>query len=229
MSTKSLLRAPEQKVLEAAKTALLVARGKSKLAGYGMNEQYFSKCEADILTASGFKTDEELSKELRSITNQKNSKLIEAIKWGEAVKLRLELAFPDNHEVAEEFPTNFSKARKSETLMLEVIPNINNLIDKYAAKLKEKGLADDHKQKGTAIAQQLDELNKQQETMKKTHPQYTVERIAAYQKLYDMVNEINKTGRTAYADSAADLKVFQSPWQTSEKKDAKEAEIKPQQ
>jgi hypothetical protein len=76
------------------------------------------------------------------------------------------------------------------------------------------------------IGGQLDELNTQHQTLKKNRPQYTQERIAAYVKLYNTVNEINKTGRKAYANSAADLLVFKSPWPVKEKKNYKENETK---
>jgi hypothetical protein len=221
-----ILEVPEQKVLETAKTILTIAKTKEKLAQYGMDAVYFSTFEADIANASGFKTDEELKKELESFTKLKNDKLAEAGKWGDEVKIRLELAYADNPSAAKEFPVNFSKAKKSETLMLEVIPNINNLIDKHAVKLKEKGLPDDHKQKGLDLKQQIDDANTSQETMKKNRPQYTQERVAAYVKLYDKVNDINKTGRTAYANSAADLQVFKSPWPVSKKKDSNDINTK---
>jgi len=55
---------------------------------------------------------------------------------------------------------------------------------------------------------QLDTLNTQQETLKKGRNAYTQQRIAAYEKLYDTVNEINMIGRLAYAGSPADLKAF---------------------
>ena len=60
--------------------------------------------------------------------------------------------------------------------------------------------------------------------MKKNRSAYTQERVAAYQKLYNKVKEINKTGRQAYADSAADLEVFKSPWKLGNKKETKKVE-----
>ena len=224
MATASKLHVPEQKILETAKATVKVARGKEKLAEYGMNPEYFITVDAEILSASGYKTDEEITRELKSITQQKNRKLVEAGKWGDKVKTRLELAFPKNPEIVKEFPANWTKAKRDEATMLEVIPVINNLIDKYEVKLKEKGLPDDHKQKGLEIRTEIDTLNTEQERLKKLGPEYTQERIAAYTKIYDRVNEINKAGREAYADSPADLVVFKSPWPAAEKKTVKAIE-----
>ncbi len=221
MVTSLRLHVPEQKILEKAKAIVMIARGKEKLAEYGMNEAYFTNVDAEILTASGFKTDEEITRELKSITQQKNKKLVEAGNWGDKVKTRLALAFPKNGEIVKEFPANWSKVKRDETTMLEVIPNINNLIDKYSVELKKKGLPDDHKQRGVELRTEIDTLNTDQEKLKKLGPEYTQQRVAAYTKIYDRVNEINKAGREAYADSTADLVVFKSPWPAAEKKTGK--------
>jgi hypothetical protein len=225
VASKKLLRAPEEEILEKAKTAAGIGRSKEKLSQFGMNPAYFDSFDSEIVTASGYMSDEEYTKKQESTTNEKNAKLAEAGKWGDGIKLRLELAYPDNAEIAKEFPSaKFTKAKRDEKTMLEIIPNICNLIDKHAAKLKEKGMPDDYKQQGQTLAASIDKLNNDQETMKKNRPQYTQERVTAYQKLYDRVNEINKVGRTAYADSAADLEVFRSPWKVSGKKEAKKPE-----
>ena len=63
--------------------------------------------------------------------------------------------------------------------------------------------------------------------MKTNRPEYTQERVVAYQKLYDRVNEINKVGRAAYVDCAADSEVFKSPWPVSGKKETKKGEVPP--
>ncbi len=228
MTTTTRISVPEEKILEKAKTTLNITRPKEKLGSYGLNVRYFVAFETNILTASGFKSDEEMKKELAFVTSQKNMKLAEAGKWGDDVKIRLELAYPDNPDVAGEFPKNFAKAKTSETLMLEVIPNISNLIDKYSEKLLGRGLPEDHKQKGLDIKTQLDALNTQQETLKKGRTEYTRQRTAAYQKLYDTVNEINKIGRIAYADSPADLKAFTSPWPVKTSKKSPAPEVKTQ-
>lgn len=228
MASKKLLRVPEQDILEKAKTASGIGRGKENLAQFGMDTVYFNNYDTDIVAASLYMSDEEYTKKQESITVEKNAKLAEAGKWGDGVKLRLELAYPDNANVAKEFPAvKFGKAKRDEKTMLEVIPNICNLIDKYGTKLKEKGMPDDYKQQGQTLAATIDKLNNDQEAMKTNRPQYTQERVAAYQKLYDRVNEINKVGRKAYADSAADLEVFKSPWPVSGKKGTKKAEELP--
>jgi len=225
MSKKVKLEMPEEEILEKAKTASGIGRGKEKLVQYGMGSTYFDDFDTEIVTASNYMSDEEYAKKQESITVKKNAKLAEGGKWGDGVKLRLELAYPDNAEVVKEFPAvKFSKAKRDEKTMLEVIPNICNLIDKHEAKLKEKGMPDDYKLQGLTLKAEVDQLNKDQETMKKNRPQYTQERVAAYQKLYDRVNDINKVGRTAYADSAADLEVFKSPWVVGGKKEAKKTE-----
>ncbi len=212
------MRAPEEEILEKAKTASVIGRGKEKLSEFGLDSVYFNNLDEEIVTASHYMSDEEYTKKQESITVEKNAKLAEAGKWGDGVKLRLELAFPDNADVVKEFPTGkFTKAKRDEKTMLEVIPNICNVIDKYDAKLKGKKMPDDYKQQGQTLAAAIDKLNNDQETMKKNRPQYTRERVAAYQKLYDRVNEINKVGRKVYADSPADLEVFKSPWPVSGK------------
>lgn len=215
MVQKTVLPVPEQKVLETAKTTLAIAKEKPELSKYGFGADYFTAFEADINNAALFKSDEEISREIVAGTALKNEKLTEAVKWGEGIKLRLELAVP---EAKIEFPANFKKARKDEKIMLEVLPNISSLADKYSDELKEKGLTDEEKAQGALLRSELDSLNKAQENLKKRRPEYTAERIAAYMKLYDAVNEINKAGRLAYADSEAELLLFKTPWSGGEKK-----------
>ena len=215
MGNKKVLPVPEQKLLETAKTVLAYAKEKPRLTQFGFDTAYFTALEASINTAAGYKTDEELSKEIVTGTGLKNEKLAEAGKWGDGIKLRLELAQP---EAKKEFPVNFGKAKKDEKLMLEVLPNIDSLIVKHEEKLKAKGLTDEEKGKGITLRNELDELNKTQENLKKRRPEYTAERIAAYMKLYDAVNEINKAGRLAYSDSETELLLFKTPWAVSEKK-----------
>jgi hypothetical protein len=226
METELKLHVPEEKVMSTVKATVSVAKEKPLLAGYGMDANYFSTVEGEIQAAAGFKSDRQITSELKNSTQLKNAKLKEAGIWGNKVKTRLELAFPKNPEIAAEFPSDFIKAKRDEATMIEVIPEITKLIDKYAVQLKAKGLPDDHKQKGEAILAELDAANTEQEKLKKLGPDYTQQRIAAYVKIYDRVNEINKAGREAYADSPADLKAFRSPWPAAEKKSDKEAKKK---
>jgi hypothetical protein len=221
MADRITLHAPEQVIIDTAKKKLSTAREKTKLQKYGMGEEFCAKLESDIATAAGFKTDEEISSDIETMTTLKNNKVAEAGEWGVEVKIRMELAFEERPEVVKEFPSDFTKAKKDEKLMLERVPNINNLIDKYAVQLQAKGLPADHKEAGIAILNQIDTLNKTQEKMKEDRPQYTVRRIEAYTLLYDTINKINKVGRKAYKKSAADLKAFSSPWPVTEKKSNK--------
>ena len=226
------MEAPEEYILEQAKTACGIGRSKEKLGGYGMDSAYFDNLDTAIVTAANYMSYEEYTNKQESTTNSKNAKLAEAGKWGDGVKLRLELAyptgrlaFPDNAEIAKEFPSvKFTKAKRDEKTMLVVIPSICSLIEKHEAELKGKGMPDDYKQQGLTFKTELDELNNEQEKLKKNRSAYTQERVAAYQKLYDKVNEINKVGRQAYADSAADLEVFKSPWKVGGKKETKKTE-----
>jgi hypothetical protein len=218
MSKEKRLPEPEQKIIETAKTLFKVTAEKTELVNYGMGKQYLADFEADILSAAGFKTDKALTAELKTTTAAKDAKLAEAFIWGEDIKIRLELAYPNNKIIAGEFPPDFKKAKKDEALMIETIPEIATLIDKYAEKLKEKGLPDTHKQTGLDILKQLDELNTKQEKLKKDRPQYTRQRVDAYFKLYDRINKINEVGKKAYAKSPADVKAFVSPWPVSKKK-----------
>ena len=103
MSKKVQLEAPEENILEATKTISGIGRGKEKLAECGMNSTYFDNLDTDIVTASNYMSDEKYTKKQESTTVEKNAKLAEAGKWGDGVKLRLELAFPDNAEVEMNF------------------------------------------------------------------------------------------------------------------------------
>jgi len=209
MGSKSQLPVPEQIVLETSKTTLALAKEKPKLARFGFDAAYFTALENRISTAAAFKTDEELSRELVVGTGLKNRKLEEAAIWLEGIKLRLALALP---EAKKEFPSNYFKAKKDEKLMLEVLVNTHTLVLKYETELKSKGLTDEEKAQGLILRDELDELNKAQENLKKRRPEYTAERVAAYMNLYEAVNEINKAGKLAYADSETELLLFKSPW-----------------
>jgi hypothetical protein len=212
------LPVPEKKILEESKTTLTATRFKTKLAEYGMGEEYFNTFEGNIAKAASMKSDDEISEDIKTSTRLKNEKLAETATWGENVKTRLELAFANKPEVLREFPSDFTKAKHDELTMLDVVPRIINVIDKYPAELQAKGLPADHKAKGTVLVGELDTLNKNQEYLKKNRTSFTAQRIAAYMTIYNTVNEINKTGRVAYKESAADLKAFDSPWPVAEKK-----------
>lgn len=224
MVNRLVLPVPEPKILEKAKTSLALAREKPRLAKYGFDASFCTGYEADISKTESYKSDEELIREQKAQTELKNLKLAEAGQWGDGIKLRLKLAVPG---AKNEFPDNFLKAKKDETLMLEVLPNIGSLIVKYEAKLKEKGLTDEDIQKGVQIRSELNELNKQQDYLMKRKPEYTAERITSYMNLYNTVNEINKAGRLAYADSEAELLLFNSPWPVKGKQTKATDEVKP--
>jgi hypothetical protein len=216
------LPVPEQKILDTSKTTLLTAKEKTKLEGFGFDAAFYTEFERDIAIAASFKPNEKLKEDLKSLTREKNKKLVDAGAWGDGVKLRFELAFEEKPEVLSEFPENFKEAKNDEKLMLEVIPTICDLIDKYTVELKKKGLPDDYKQKGLTLMTELDDKNKVQEKTKWDKPEYTVHRLEAYMKLYKTVNKINKAGRRIYSDDPAALKIFESPWPAAEKKSDEE-------
>lgn len=209
MANKNSLPVPEQIILETAKTTLALAKEKEKLARFGFDAPFLTSFENRIISCTAFKSDEELSRELLVVTSQKNQKMEDATTWLAEIRLRLVLAVP---EAKKEFPANFIKAKKDEKLMMEILPNVHNLILKYEVQLKSKGLTEEEKGNGLILRDELDVLNKAQENLKKRRPEYTAERIAAYLQLYETVNEINKAGRLAYADSEAELLLFKSPW-----------------
>jgi hypothetical protein len=226
MSKRKVLPVPEQVIMDTSKKELDATKDKPLLANYGLGATFFTNFEKDIITASGFKPDEGVTKNIESLTRKKNEKLAEAASWGDEVKVRMQLAFDEKPEIADEFPEDFSKAKKDEKLMLEVIPDINELIDKYAVELKESGLPDDWIEKGKTLREELDAANRAQGKLLSDRPQYTIHRIEAYYKLYKTVNKINKAGRIAYKDSPADLKVFESPWPAAEAKSDEEDDDK---
>lgn len=202
-----------KKLLETAKSVLAIARRfVLQLSGKGITEEYLNRFEADITSAEEMKTNEALRKETGAITALVKKKCKECYKWGVSVKKAMMRAFGKESPVQDEFPNHFSDYRQDEAEMINVMPHIFAVAEKYAAELAPKGITADEITKGRALLAELDDLNSTQQNKFKTNESYTAERNIAQLKVYDTINEINIVGREVFDGDPVNLKFFESPW-----------------
>ncbi len=202
----------QPKIIELAQTRLKVAKDNAELAEFGIGTKFVSTFEGEIANAQTFKTDKQIVKETAALTEKKNSKLKECSKWMKHVKTFYDKLFKANSAEAKLFPQNLAEAKKSEALMIQIMPVVFDLIVKNKPALIDKEMPEDLDTKGQTLLKELSDLNKEQEDLKTNNPTYTAQRHIALSKLYNRINEINDAGRQKFADNPEKIHLFDSPW-----------------
>ena len=202
-----------KKLLETGKKVLAIARKFiEKVSGKGINEEYLDRFEADITSAEGMKTNKALKKEAGAITVQVKGKCNECYKWGVSLRKAMERAFKKDSPKLNEFPDHFADIKTDEAAMINIMPQLFALAEKYLPDIAPKGISRNELSEGKTLLQELDDLNNAQEQKFKDNEAYTAMRNAAQLKLYDTINEINSVGREVFEGDAVNLKYFDSPW-----------------
>jgi len=201
---------PREIILRVADATYKVAQGKPGLLKFGINETYLTTFFADIEKAKAFKNDEALTNEMKGETQEKNVQLDLCYEWLQAAEFIYHAIFKKGDPPFQEFPSKISRYAKNEAAMIDLLPNIINLLNKYKTKLTN--MQEDFIPNGEVCLKNLNDQDTLQEVKKKEDKNYTAERHAAELEVYNKVNKINEAGRKAYKKDPPTAKLFDSPW-----------------
>ncbi len=206
----SSVRVPREIILQVAEATKKLAEGKPELLKFGINETYLTAFAADIVTAKSFMNDDALTDETKGKTKEKNLQLELCYQWLGDAEFIFHKKFKKKTSQFVEFPSKISHYAESESEMIDLLPNIFNLLNKYKTDLTD--MQPDFIATGEAYLADLNAKNTQQKTKKKEDTKYTAARRAADLIVYEKVNEINKAGNRAYKNNPVMKKLFKSPW-----------------
>ncbi len=201
---------PREIILQVAEATKKIAEGKPELLKFGINETYLTAFAADIVTAKSFMNDDALSDETKGTTKEKNIQLDLCYQWLGDAEFIFHKKFKKKTPQFVEFPSKISQYADSESEMIDLLPNIFNLLNKYKTDLTD--MQPDFISTGQTYLADLNAKNTAQKTKKKNDTKYTAARQAADTLLYEKVNEINKAGNRAYKNDLVMKKLFKSPW-----------------
>jgi len=210
LDKNSSVHVPREIILQVAEATKKIAEGKPELLKFGINETYLSAFAADIVTAKSFMNDDALSDETKGTTKEKNIQLDLCYQWLGDAEFIFHKKFKKKTPQFVEFPSKISQYADSESEMIDLLPNIFKLLNKYKTDLTD--MPPDFITTGEAYLTDLNAKNTEQKTKKKNDTKYTAARQAADSVLYEKVNEINKAGNRAYKNDPVMKKLFKSPW-----------------
>ncbi len=203
------------KLIEIGKNVLKIARENIELVKFGIGAKYLAEFEGELTDVQTYKTDKQIKKEAAALTETKNKKLKECFNWMKRAKTFYEKIVKPDSADAKIFPQNLAAAKSSEAIMINIMPIAIDIIVKNKTALVDKEMPETFDTEGSALLTELDDLNNQQEDMKKNNESYTVKRYIAQSKVYNRVNAVNNAGRQAYAEDSVKIHLFDSPWGTN--------------
>lgn len=204
------VRVPREIILQVAEATKKLVEGKPELLKFGINEPYMTAFAADIVTAKSFMNDDALSDETKGATKEKNLQLDLCYQWLGDAEFIFHKKFKKKTPQYVEFPSKISQYADSESEMIELLPHIFDLLNKYKTDLTD--LQADFISTGESYLEDLNNKNTVQKVKKKDDTKYTAARKAADAVLYEKVNEINEAGNRAYKNNPVMKKLFKSPW-----------------
>jgi hypothetical protein len=211
MSEKSpSVNVPREVILQTAEATYKVAQNKPELLKFGISETYLTSFLADIEKAKSFKNDKALSNETKGTTKEKNVQLELSYEWLQAAQFIYTGKFKKSDPQYKEFPEKISQYSKNEAAMIDLLPNVITLLNKYKTDLTD--MQADFIAIGELCLKNLNDQDAKQEAKKKEDTNYTAERHAAEYVVYYKVNKINEAGNLAYKKNPAVKKLFNSPW-----------------
>ncbi|MDP3148139.1 MAG: hypothetical protein Q8N83_03315 [Ignavibacteria bacterium] len=201
---------PREVILQTAEATYKVAQNKPELLKFGISETYLTTFLADIEKAKSFKNDEALSNETKGATKEKNLQLELSYEWLQAAQFIYTGKFKKSDPQYKEFPEKISQYSKNEAEMIDLLPNIITLLNKYKTDLTD--MQSNFIAEGELCLQNLNERDALQGAKMKEDTEYTAARHAAEYVVYYKVNKINEAGNLAYKKNPAVRKLFKSPW-----------------
>lgn len=205
----SSVRVPREIIPQVAEATKKLAEGKPELLKFGINETYLTAFAADIVTAKSFMNHDALIGETKGKTKEKNLQLELCYQWLGDAEFIFHKKFKKITPQFVEFPSKISPYAESESEMIDLLPNIFNLLNKYKTDLTDR--QPDFIATGESYLADLNSKNTEQKTKKKEDTKYTAARRAADLIVNEKVNEINKAGNRAYKNNPVMKKLFKSP------------------
>lgn len=204
----------ESTILSVGRIVLSIAREhQDALAGGGLSHSRIDRMETDIDSLEAAPTAKENDLTLRGKTEAKNEALDACYMWGRSLEQRLVDRFGDDSPEVERFPTSrFSEAVDKENEMMMVMPTLFSLIDELEANLDGDGDLADFRAEGAADLETLRNKELAQELFKVDMGTQARHRQVLRRRIYDTVNDINRTGRRVYRNDPEKRNLFRSRW-----------------
>jgi hypothetical protein len=208
------LRVSESNIISASKKVLDIAREHIKqMSLFGITEYYLSNFELKILECEDFINRDIEIIELKDLTNRKYKALEDCYNWGRQLALRVEIAFGKKSEQFDNFPSkHLLESQKSDEKMLSLMEVLISISKKYSVELFDFGQTVEVIEEGLKFYRTLRIANAAQEKKKDSKKESTKNRREKFYDLYEIVNKINKVGRTVYKSDRTKKNLFKSYW-----------------
>jgi len=200
-------------ITEGKITTELGRRHQEDLETFGIDDDYLTEFEDAVEEAEALPDDEYVVIQQKGSTRHKNVVLADCVDDVEDFRTRLGKGFgKDSHEYGSFPHSMLRRARKSESVMMELMETVVRLSEEYQEKLKPHGLTDAVLQNRKNLLKELQAADTVQEIKKVERPSATIERVEAHQLVYDLVNEVRECGRRVFKDQPEIYRLFKSPW-----------------
>lgn len=213
-STANPLPVPGDRILEETRLKLALAREHlDSLADYGLTAEWLDAIAADIDATVAIPSFDRQRAELQQLTATKDAKLEECLQWARQLRFRFSIVAEGKQIPSNPFPTSsFSQAGRSETRIIALMPTLFQLARTHADALATAGHTDAILAQGEQLLTDLVAANQAQEEYNLNRTAITANRRAAFNRLYDAVNRINRTGQMVYGPDTGTGNLFASNW-----------------
>ncbi|HKJ66384.1 MAG TPA: hypothetical protein VKA68_00365 [bacterium] len=204
----------EQTILSVGSVTLFVARDhQPALEDGGLSGHRIDQMERDIEELEAAPTEEANKLTLRGFTESKNEALDQCYLWGRKFEQKIEDIYGKHSAEAGMFPRDqFADAVDSEDEMLVVMPTLLDLLEQLEEGLAQNGELEEFKSEGSAALETLQNRELTQELYKVEKGEQARHRQVLRRRIYDTVNDINKTGRRVYRNDPEKRDLFRSRW-----------------
>lgn len=183
------------------------------LSTLGVDDKYLDTLEEDIRMVEAEPTENQNREILKGYTRSKDGVVEACEEWCDQLRLRLSSAFGKSSQEYNSFPSaRLTDARGNELKMLELMPEMLDLAEKYDEELQRAGQTCEVLERGNELTEQLRYSEDDQEVFKEEKEASTQERYGYLHRIYDMVNHINAVGREVYKDDPVNYTYFKNPW-----------------
>ena len=205
---------PAERILEETRLKLALARDRvASLADFGITAEWLDTLAADIDAALAIPSYERQLAELQQLTAAKDARLAECLQWARQLRFRFEIVAKGNLLPSNPFPSrNLTQCDRNESKLIALMPTLLQLARTHAEALATAGQTEEIIATGDRHLADLVAANQAQEEYNLNRTAVTAQRRAAFNKLYDAVNRINRTGQMVYGPDTADGNLFASNW-----------------
>ena len=167
-------------------------------------DPFFSEWGVKINVALKFPTDETIDDQLMQKTATVEDVISQCKKKYQQTKQFVEDAFPNNEAVWKEFGfDDYDKASHSQPGFIQFMYKFHGVAVKYHEKLGDQGYTEEKIDEIEALADNLKQVNKEQELFKGNIPVQTRERILLHNAANDDRRRVGRAGKLIFADNYA--------------------------